>query len=602
MICPSGVLVDDVVIGEGKRLSVEIGEAPFAAPARLLIDGTAEGALLFSDTALSFWGGVDPETGVVIDQAHPLHGRSLQGTILAIPGGRGSCTGSAVLMQLILNGKAPAGMVFSQAEEILTLGVVVAEEMYGCSLPIAVIAPEAFARLEGLDAFRIEAGSVFVPGAALEVGYASSPAATPAALSKLALSDNDRHLLSDAVSQATRTAMRIVLRMAELLGAKRLIDVAQVHVDGCIYTGPASLDFAEKLADWGGRVVVPTSLNAISADQARWREQGTDPVLSMAASALADAYVRMGASPTFTCAPYQLEGAPAEGENIAWAESNAVVYANSVLGARTMKYPDFLDICIALTGRAPEAGCHLNDNRKARLVVEVEAMEGRDDSFWPLLGYRVGTLAPNAIPAVTGLEQAQPSADDLKAFGAAFATTSAAPMFHIVGVTPEAPSLSAATGGKELTTVRVTRSDLAADWRHFNPTTGETIDLVALGNPHFSLDECAALAKLCAGRTKHADVALTVTLSRVTHVRIVEAGIAAALEAFGTTFVRDACWCTVMQPIVPPAARTILTNSGKYAHYGPGLSGKQVRFAGLADCVTAAVTGRASEALPAWLG
>jgi predicted aconitase/predicted aconitase with swiveling domain len=586
------------VIGEGKRMSVEIGEAPFAAPARLLIDGTAEGPLLFSDTALSFWGGVDPETGLVIDQAHPLHGRSLQGTILAIPGGRGSCTGSAVLMQLILNGKAPAGMVFSQAEEILTLGIMVAEEMYGRSLPIAVIAPEAFARLEGLDVLRIGAGLVAVPGAS----HGLNDAAPPVALPKLVLSDKDRHLLSDAVPQATRTAMRIVVRMAELLGAGRLIDVAQVHVDGCIYTGPASLDFAEKLADWGGRVVVPTSLNAISADQARWREQGTDPVLSMAASALADAYLRMGARPTFTCAPYQLKGAPAEGENIAWAESNAVVYANSVLGARTMKYPDLLDICIALTGRAPEAGCHLDENRKARLVVEVEAMEGRDDSFWPLLGYRVGTLAPNAIPAVTGLEHAHPTADDLKAFGAAFATTSAAPMFHIVGVTPEAPTLSAATGGQALQIVKVTRSDLADDWHHFNPTNGDTVDLVALGNPHFSFDECRALAKLCAGRTKHADVALTVTLSRATHARIVEAGIAATLEAFGVTFVRDACWCTVLQPIVPPAARTILTNSGKYAHYGPGLSGKQVRFAALADCVAAAVTGRAPAALPAWLG
>ncbi|MBW8446537.1 MAG: aconitase family protein [Arenimonas sp.] len=578
-------------------MSVETDRATFAAPARLLIEGAAEGPLLFSDTALSFWGGVDPETGLVIDQAHPLHGRCLEGAILAIPGGRGSCTGSAVLMQLILNGKAPAGMVFSQVEEILTLGVMVAEEMYGRSLPVAVVAPEAFARLEGLDRIRIEAGMVSEPGARQGPDEAAPPAAVPS----LVLSDHDRHLLSDTVPQATRTAMRIVVRMAELLGAGRLIDVAQVHVDGCIYTGPASLDFAEKLAGWGGKVVVPTSLNAISADQARWREQGTDPVLSMAASALADAYLRMGARPTFTCAPYQLDGAPVEGETIAWAESNAVVYANSVLGARTMKYPDFLDICIALTGRAPEAGCHLDENRKARLVIAVEAMDGRDDSFWPLLGYRVGMLAPNAIPAVTGLEQAHPTPDDLKAFGAAFATTSAAPMFHIVGVTPEAPSLSAATGGKAFQTLRVTRRDLADDWHHFNPTTGEAIDMVALGNPHFSVEECRTLARLCGGRSKRDSVAVTVTLSRATHARIVEAGIAATLEAFGITFVRDACWCTVMQPIVPPAACTILTNSGKYAHYGPGLSGKAVRFASLSDCVEAAVTGYAPEALPAWL-
>ncbi|MHA7970805.1 cis-3-hydroxy-L-proline dehydratase [Rhizobium sp. CAU 1783] len=578
-------------------MSAEIERAPFASTARMLIEGVAEGPLLWSDTALSFWGGVDPDTGIVIDQAHPLHGKCLKGAILAIPGGRGSCTGSAVLMQLILAGTAPAGMVFCQNEEILTLGVIVAEEMYDRSLPIAVITPAAFADLEGVARLYIGNGLVHEPGA-------TSPAvpvlpAKPS--SSVALTASDLALLSEDAPKATRTAMRIVRRMADLLGAEKLIDVTQVHVDGCIYTGPASLDFAEKLADWGGRVVVPTSLNAISVDQARWREQGTDPVLSTAAGALADAYVRMGARPTFTCAPYQLDSAPAAGEDVAWAESNAVVYANSVLGARTMKYPDFLDICIALTGRAPHAGCHLMENRRARVVVDVEKMDGRDDSFWPLLGYRIGTLAPNAIPAITGLEDARPSADDLKAFGAAFATTSAAPMFHIVGVTPEAASLAQATGGADLPTVGVTRHDLADDWHHFNPTTGEPIDLVAFGNPHFSFDECKALADLLAGRTKNPDVTVTITVSRATHARVIEAGIAGDLESFGATFVCDACWCTVMQPIVPPNARTILTNSGKYAHYGPGLSGKQVRFAGLADCAGAAVTGKAPVGLPLWL-
>ncbi|MBO3759960.1 aconitase family protein [Ciceribacter sp. L1K22] len=551
--------------------------------AEMLIDGKAEGPVLFADTALSFWGGVDPETGIVIDQAHPLHGRSIAGAILAIPGGRGSCTGSAVLMQLIANGKAPAGLVFCQREEILTLGVIVAEEMYGLSIPVSVVEPERFAALADTERVR------------LVKEEDASPVET------LHLTDHDRHLLSPEVPKATQVAMRIVIRMAGLLNAERLIDIRQVHVDGCIYTGPVSLDFAEKLAAWGGRVAVPTSLNAISVDQQRWREQGTDPTLSKAASALGDAYVRMGATPTFTCAPYQLESRPAEGEDIAWAESNAVVYANSVLGARTMKYPDFLDICIALTGRAPLAGCHLDENRKAGLVIDVHCPDGIDDSFWPLLGYRIGTLAPNIVPAIAGLEATTPTADDLKAFGAAFATTSAAPMFHIVGVTPEAPTLGEAASRPDLPHLSVTASDLSAVWNGFNPTLGDTVDLVALGNPHFSFEECKALAALCRGRVKHPDVALTLTVSRSTYDRIVEAGIYAELEAFGATFVRDACWCTVMQPIVPPAARLILTNSGKYAHYGPGLSGKQVRFAALSACVEAAVSGRSPAAPPRWL-
>jgi predicted aconitase len=128
------------------------------------------------------------------------------------------------------------------------------------------------------------------------------------------------------------------------------MDVSQVHVDGCIYTGPASLRFAQMLAEWGARVRVPTTLNAISVDQRRWRDQGVAESLGVPASALADAYVAMGARPSFTCAPYLLDSAPGFGEHIGWAESNAVVYANSVIGARTMKYPDYLDICIALTG------------------------------------------------------------------------------------------------------------------------------------------------------------------------------------------------------------------------------------------------------------
>src|SRR5690606_15440457 len=116
-----------------------------------------------------------------------------------------------------------------------------------------------------------------------------------------------------------------------------LLDITQAHIDGCIYTGPASLRFARQLADWGGRVKVPTTLNSISVDQRRWRQLGVDVAFGEPASQLADAYVEMGARASFTCAPYLLDSAPRLGEQIVWAESNAVVYANSVLGARTLK-------------------------------------------------------------------------------------------------------------------------------------------------------------------------------------------------------------------------------------------------------------------------
>ncbi|HHW2046067.1 TPA: aconitase X catalytic domain-containing protein, partial [Pseudomonas aeruginosa] len=239
-----------------------------------------------------------------------------------------------------------------------------------------------------------------------------------------------------------RLAMRIVLRMAALQGAQRLVEIQRAHIDACIYTGPAGLRFAETLRDLGARVRVPTTLNAISVDQRRWREQGVPATLGEPAAALAQAYLDMGAQPSFTCAPYLLDDSARAGEQIVWAESNAVLFANSVLGARTNKYADFMDICCALTGRAPLAGCHLDEQRQARVLIEVEDLGSVDDAFYPTLGYLCGLLCDGQIPAIDGLRQRQPDRDALKAFGAALGTSSSVPMFHVIGVTPEAPDLA----------------------------------------------------------------------------------------------------------------------------------------------------------------
>ena len=178
--------------------------------------------------------------------------------------------------------------------------------------------------------------------------------------------------------------------------------------------------------------------NAISVDHENWRAQGVPSSLGSPAARLADAYVRMGCRPTYTCAPYLLDGAPQAGDFVGWSESNAVIFANSVLGARTPKHPDFLDLFIALTGRAPLSGVYLDSNRKARRVIDVERPGRADDSFWPLVGYLAGRAFPDRIPLLRGLTDAKPSRDDLKALCAAFGTTSGAPMLQVEGVTPEA--------------------------------------------------------------------------------------------------------------------------------------------------------------------
>ncbi|WP_217641098.1 aconitase X [Halomonas saccharevitans] len=536
---------------------------------------------------MSFWGGVDAATGEVIDSLHPLKGQRLGGKILAIPTSRGSCTGSGVLLELIDNGQAPAALVFCESESILTLGALVAEHVFGHTIPVVQLDAEAFARLSHCDHASIDGQLLLAEGLELSLDPPSS--------AHIDLSERDSAMLEGHEGEAPKAAMRILHDMAVIEGASHLIDVNQVHIDGCIYASPALLRFAEFFAEMGARVRVPTTMNSISVDHAHWHLQGVPDAFGRPASRLADAYVEMGAQPSFTCAPYLLESTPSKGDVIAWAESNAVIYANSVLGALTAKHPDLLDLCIALTGRAPCYGVYLEEQRRARRVVEIEAPDVCDDAFWPLLGYRVGQLSPDRIPLLTGIAHFEADEDNLKALCAAFGTTSAAPMLHIEGVTPEAGQLT-----PEADRVTIPPSDLTHVWKQFNAGPDE-IDLVAFGSPHLSLTECRALARLMAGRHSHPEVAGIVTLGRNTLKAAREEGIAEALEAAGLRLHADLCWCSISEPVFPPSARTLMTNSGKYAHYAPGLSGRAVRFGSIAECVSALCSGRASTLPPHWL-
>lgn len=556
--------------------------------ARSVLGGAAQGPVIATQEALSFWGGVDPATARVIDVHHPLHGSCLTGAILMMPSSRGSCTGSGVLLDLVLNGRAPAALVFSEAEDVLTLGALIASELFGKALPVLRLEPQAFAALSRAKAARIGDTAIEADGLVLPV--------SPPARSALDLTEADRAMMDGHDGIAVQQAMRIVCAMAIQQGARSLVDVTQAHIDGCIYASPANLTFAEKMAELGARVRVPTTMNAISVDRANWQAQGVAHDFGDPAARLADAYVRMGCRPTFTCSPYLLDSAPKGGEAIAWAESNAVIFANSVLGARTAKHPDFLDLCIALTGRAPLSSVYLDEHRKARRVIDVEVPAGVDDAFWPLVGYLAGHAAPDRIPLLRGLGEARPSRDDLKALCAAFGTTSAAPMLHVEGVTPEAVGACAADADQAV----ITRDDLATAWKSLNAGP-EEVELVAIGSPHASLEECRALAAVLDGRKRHPDAAVIVTAGNAVIADARNDGTLARLEQCGVQVLPDLCWCSISEPVFPTRTRAVMTNSGKYAHYGPGLSGRAVRLGSLADCVAAALTGHAPARLPAWL-
>lgn len=553
---------------------------------QVIICGHASGTVLPCEEGLSFWGGVDPLTGIVIDAHHSLCGQSIAGRVLVMPTTRGSCSGSGVMLDLALNGIAPAAFVFREAEDVVTLGAMIAGRMFDRPVPVVRLEAGAFAIAMAAHSAELTAGVLIADGVALPL--------EPLAVAELTLSAQDRTMLDGADGPARRIAMEVICAMAALQGASALVDVTQGHIDGCILANTANLRFAETMAKMGGRVSIPTTMNAISVDHGNWRTQGVPPDFGLRAARLADAYVRMGARPTFTCAPYLLETAPKAGENVGWSESNAVIFANTVLAARTVKHPDYLDLFIAMTGRAPLSGVYLPANRAALCRIHIELPPGHDDALWPILGYVAGQLAPDRIPLLTGLEAITASHDDLKAMCAAFGTTSAAPMLHVAGHTPEAADFP-----EPADVVTVTRADLARVWAELN-LGPQQIDLVAFGSPHFSLTECRALADLATGqRAKGTEVIITVGQDVLARARA--EGTLARLESFGAQVFPDICWCSITEPLLPPKARSLMTNSGKYAHYAPGLSGRAVRFGSLADCAETARTRLAPASLPDWL-
>ena len=302
-------------------------------------------------------------------------------------------------------------------------------------------------------------------------------------------------------------AMDIICRIAAVQGAHSLRDVTRGHIDGCILAHPANLVFAEKMAALGARTSIPTTTNAISVDQCRWQQQGIDKDFGMLPAHLQPSTRKWG-RPTFTCAPYLLESPPAAGESIGWSESNAVIYANTVLGARSMKLPDFLDLFVAMTGRAPLAGVYTDEGRRPARIIDISLpRQVHDDSIWPLVGWLVGSLSPDRIPLVRGLEAIHLTDDDLKGFVRRLAQP---PACRCCICRTHAESTLPPLDDADI--MQIDKTALAQAWRTLNADVTE-IDLVAIGSPHASLTELQQI-KVDGGRRCHAHIDFIATVGR----------------------------------------------------------------------------------------
>jgi predicted aconitase len=412
-------------------------------------------------------------------------------------------------------------------------------------------------------------------------------------MSTVDLTPDEQAMLDGCDGPGTALAMRIVVRLAQAMDATVLLPVSGAHIDSCLYHGTSGLDFVHRLVDGAAQVRVPTTLNVSSLDLLHPELYAGDPLEATAARELMDGYVALGCEPTWTCAPYQRQDRPSQGDDVAWAESNAIVFANSVLGARTHRYGDFIDIAAAITGRVPNAGLHVDANRKATVVVDVSALPPSllgASVLYPCLGFVLGRRCPGQIPVIVGLVGSA-TEDNLKALGAAAASSGNLAMFHAVGLTPEAPSLlDACQGVTPLATIKITSADIRGARDELSSTADRPLATVSLGTPHYSLAEIGRLYELLAGSLIASTVAFYVSTARETLHEAMLHGWVSPLREAGVIFVTDTC--TYITPIVRDTTGLGMTDSAKWAYYAPGNIGVEAVLGSVSECVRSAIAGK----------
>jgi predicted aconitase len=390
----------------------------------------------------------------------------------------------------------------------------------------------------------------------------------------LHLTREEEGMLAGEQGHATQKAMQILVALGRIYDAERLVKVSSVQVSGVSYKnlGDAGLDFLSELAR-DGRARVKTTLNPAGMSLTDWKSQGIESGFAEKQLQVIDAYGKLGIEITCTCTPYLAGNEPGFGQHIAWGESSAVAYANSVIGARTNREGGPSALASSLTGRTPLYGLHISGNRVPTVAVDVEA-ELRFPEDFSAMGYFVGRTAKDGIPYFRGVHRA--SLEDFKTLSAALASSGGVAMFHVEGLTPEF-----GMGAKNIETLTFTRRELAETDSLLNDKG--VPDFVSVGCPHCSLTELATLAKLLSGRRVRRE--FWVCCSREVKRQGDNAGYSKLIEESGAKFALDTCM--VVAPVEELGYKVVATNSAKACHYLRN-AGLKVRFMPLEECVAEA--------------
>lgn len=408
------------------------------------------------------------------------------------------------------------------------------------------------------------------------------------------LTDKEKRMLNGEMGFPVQKGMQIMAALGESFGAEKMLEVNNVHMPGAsiVVAGEAGTRFVEEMYDKGGRFCAFTTTNPGAIDIDNWRELGIDEEDAKMQMRLTSAYEKMGAVICGTCTPYFLGNVPRKGEHVAWGESSAIAFVNSVLGARTNREGGPSALAAALTGRVPAYGFHLDENRRGKILVKVESkINGATD--YGTLGYYVGSRTKQDIPVFEGIPQ-NASIDELKSLGAALASSGAVALFHVVGVTPEAHTLEEAFGGnKPELELKFGLKEKEDTVELLTKSKSSDVDWVILGCPHTSIREFHDIAKSLRGRKIHSGVEFWVCTALPVKAMAERMGYVEEIVNAGGKVVCDTC------PVLLPARKlaqkknlnSVTTNSAKMAFLIQGQHGLLSRYGNLEQIVEAAVKG-----------